>query len=72
VAASLDVATAPTDGWALSANDDYLGTLVEALSEQLAALDTSTDDSCSALPVPRSSVLLQELDVSEAVGVDDE
>jgi hypothetical protein len=46
--------------------------LSEALAEQLAALDTSTDDSRSALPVTRSSVLLQELDVPEAVGVDDE
>ena len=72
MAASLDVATAPADGWALSSNNDYLGTLVEALSEQFAALDTSTDDSGSALPVSRSSVLLQELDISEAVGVDDE
>ena len=72
MAASLDVAAAPADGWALSSYDDYLGTLVEALSEQLAALDTSADDSCCALPVPRSGVLLQELDISEAVGVDDE
>jgi len=71
VSTSLDVAATPADGWALSSNDDYLGTLVEALSEQLAALDTSTDNSCSALPVPRSCVLLQELDISEAVGVDD-
>lgn len=69
---SLDVAATPANGWALSTYDDHLGALVEALSEQLAALNTSTNDGGSALPVTGSSVLLQELDISEAVGVNDE
>jgi hypothetical protein len=88
VSTSLDVAATPTNSlelvskcaepsiWctyrALSTNNDHLGALSKALAEQLAALDTSTNDSRSALPVTRSSVLFQELDVPEAVGVDDE
>jgi hypothetical protein len=88
VSTSLDVTSGPANSlayvsngfellgwrtyWALSTNNDYLGALSKALTVQLAALDTSTNDSRTTRPITRSSVFLQELDILEAVGVDDE
>lgn len=88
VAASLNVTSGPansldyvSDGfrrpdrytyWALSTNDDHLGALSKAFPVQFTALYTSTDNGRTTRPVTRPSVLLEELDVLEAVSVDDE
>lgn len=54
-----------------STNNNHFGALVKALTVQLTALDASSNNSCAALPIPRSSVFLEKLDIFEAVRVDD-
>lgn len=57
--------------WAFSTNDDHLGGLSESLTVQLTTLDTSASCNSTAGPITRTSVFLDELDVPEAVSVDD-
>jgi hypothetical protein len=56
---------------ALSTDNDHFRALSKSLSVQLTTLDTSTNGSRTARPVTRSYVLLGELDIPEAVGIDD-
>jgi hypothetical protein len=88
VATTLEVSASPADGLfdircvmefesnrtyrTLATNNDDFRALCKSLTEQLTSLYTSTNDSSTARPLSRSAVLLHELDVLEAVGVDDQ
>jgi hypothetical protein len=57
---------------AFSTNNDLLRALCESLAKQLASLYTRTHSSRATSPIARTTVVLDELHVLEAVGVDDE
>lgn len=62
----------PKTYWTLSPNNHHLGALIEALAVQLTALHARPHNRRTARPVSRARVLFQELDVLEAVRVDNE
>jgi hypothetical protein len=57
--------------WAFSTNNDLLRALCESLAKQLASLYTRTYSSRATSPIARTTVVLDERHVLEAVGVDD-
>lgn len=69
---TLDVATCPTNGRALSTNDDNLWALRKRLTIQLTSLNTCVDNSSTTIPIAWATILLQELDILETVRVDNE
>lgn len=69
---SLNIPSSPTNCRAFSTNNDDLGVLCKCLTKQLATLDTGTNRNGTARPITSSSVLLDELDVLEAMRIDDE